>query len=142
MDALSLTFQALADPTRRAILHRLARGEATVNELAKPFDLKLPTVSKHLQVLRNAGLVTQSRRAQWRPCKLEPKPLAAVERWLRFYDHFWNDQLDRRRDGSAARSADTFELAEDEGRRTRKTVAPPRRASIAPPSRRTGKKRS
>jgi DNA-binding transcriptional ArsR family regulator len=94
MDTLSTTFAALADPTRRAILHRLARGEATVNELAKPFDLRLPTVSKHLQVLRQAGLVTQSRRAQWRPCRLEAKPLAAADRWLRFYERFWNEQLD------------------------------------------------
>ena len=74
-DYLSLTFAALADPTRRAILARLAEGEATVNQLAEPFELKLPTVSKHLKVLQRAGLVSQSRQAQWRPCRLEPAPL-------------------------------------------------------------------
>ena len=74
-DALSLTFSALADPTRRGILARLAEGEATVNKLAEPFQLKLPTVSKHLKVLQRAGLVTQGRKAQWRPCRLEPAPL-------------------------------------------------------------------
>ena len=79
-DALSLTFSALADPTRRGILARLAEGEATVNQLAEPFDLKLPTVSKHLKVLQRAGLVTQGRKAQWRPCRLELAPLREVDR--------------------------------------------------------------
>ena len=89
-DELSDIFAALADPTRRAILARLAEGEATVNELAAPFDLKLPTVSKHLKVLQKAGLVSQSKKAQWRPCRLEAAPLkdAAgwVERYLRMYE--------------------------------------------------------
>jgi hypothetical protein len=81
VDKLSLTFAALADPTRRAILDRLSRGEATVNELAKPFDLRLPTVSKHLKVLQRAGLVSQSRKANWRPRRLERAPLKEVARW-------------------------------------------------------------
>jgi len=81
VDKLSLTFAALADPTRRAILDRLSRGEATVNELAKPFDLRLPTVSKHLKVLQRAGLVSQSRKANWRPRRLETAPLKEVARW-------------------------------------------------------------
>ena len=81
VDKLSLTFAALADPTRRAILDRLSRGEATVSELAKPFDLRLPTVSKHLKVLQRAGLVSQSRRANWRPRRLEAAPLKEVARW-------------------------------------------------------------
>ena len=81
-DQLSLTLTALADPTRRAILARLGRGEATVMELAAPFDLKLPTVSKHLKVLQRAGLVTQGRRAQWRPCRLETAPLKEVDAWV------------------------------------------------------------
>src|SRR5262249_49621248 len=80
-DSLGLTFAALADPTRRAILERLSRGEATVNELARPFALRLPTVSKHLKVLERAGLVSQSRKANWRPRRLKPAPLAAVARW-------------------------------------------------------------
>jgi hypothetical protein len=81
VDKLSLTFAALADPTRRAILERLSRGEATVNELAKPFDLRLPTVSKHLKVLQRAGLVSQSRKANWRPRRLETAPLKEVAGW-------------------------------------------------------------
>ena len=84
-DALSTTFAALADPTRRGILARLAEGEATVNQLAEPFDLKLPTVSKHLKVLQRAGLVIQGRKAQWRPCRLEPLPLREVAGWLDRY---------------------------------------------------------
>src|SRR5438552_1088273 len=81
-DQLSVTFAALADPTRRAILARVAQGEATVMELAEPFRLKLPTVSKHLKVLRRAGLITQGRQAQWRPCRLEPAPLKDVADWV------------------------------------------------------------
>jgi len=89
MDSLSLTFAALADPTRRAILARLAEGEATVNQLAEPFDLRLPTVSKHLKVLREAGLVTQSRKAQWRPCQLEAAPLQQVAEWAETFRRNW-----------------------------------------------------
>ena len=98
MDQLSLTFSALADPTRRAILARLALGEATVNELAEPFELRLPTVSKHLKVLQRAGLVSQSRRAQWRPCQLEAAPLKEVAEWAEHFRANWElrfQQLDQ-----------------------------------------------
>lgn len=94
-DQLSATFTALADPTRRAILARLARGEATVNELAAPFSLSLPGVSKHLKVLRDAGLITQGRRAQWRPCRLEPAPLKDIADWVEYYRRFWDEGFDR-----------------------------------------------
>ena len=94
-DELSNTFAALADPTRRAILARLATGDATVNELAEPFHLKLPTVSKHLKVLQRAGLVTQSRKAQWRPCRLEPAPLKDVADWVERYRRIWDERLNQ-----------------------------------------------
>jgi DNA-binding transcriptional ArsR family regulator len=94
-DQLSLTFAALADPTRRAILARLALGEATVTELAAPFDLSLPAISKHLKVLQYAGLVTQGRRAQWRPCRIEPAPLKEVATWMEGYRQFWDESWDR-----------------------------------------------
>ena len=92
-DQLSVTFAALADPTRRAILARVAQGEATVMELAEPFQLKLPTVSKHLKVLRRAGLVTQGRQAQWRPCRLEAAPLKDVAEWVERYRERWEERL-------------------------------------------------
>ncbi len=95
MDPLSLTLSALADPTRRAILARLSEGEATVNELAEPFDISLPAVSRHLKVLETAGLISRSRDAQWRPCKLEPKALKGVDEWLEFYRRFWDQRFDR-----------------------------------------------
>jgi len=95
MDQLSLTFHALADPTRRAILARLAEGEVTVNELAEPFDLRLPTVSKHLKVLQRAALVSQTRRAQWRPCRLEPAALKEAADWVWDYRAFWEESFDR-----------------------------------------------
>lgn len=91
-DALSLTFAALADPTRRGILARLAEGEATVNQLAEPFDLKLPTVSKHLKALQRAGLVTQGRKAQWRPCRLEPAPLREAADWVERHRRIWAER--------------------------------------------------
>ena len=94
-DALSETFAALADPTRRAILARLSQGEATVMELAKPFRLSLPGVSKHLHVLQKAGLITQGRKAQWRPCRLEAKRLQDVDVWLERYRRFYEDSFDR-----------------------------------------------
>jgi DNA-binding transcriptional ArsR family regulator len=94
-DELSNTFAALADPTRRAILARLAQGEATVNQLAEPFHLKLPTVSKHLKVLQRAGLVRQGRKAQWRPCRLEPAPLKEVADWVERYRRIWDERLNR-----------------------------------------------
>jgi DNA-binding transcriptional ArsR family regulator len=95
MDSLSTTFSALADPTRRAILARLALGEATVTELARPFDMSLPGVSKHLKVLANAGLVEQGRNAQWRPCRLDPEPLRDISLWLEQYRRFWEESFDR-----------------------------------------------
>jgi DNA-binding transcriptional ArsR family regulator len=95
MDKLSETFQALADPTRRAILARLALGETSVNELAAPFDMSLPAVSKHLKVLERAGLISRSRDAQFRPCKLEPQNLKHVDAWLDEYRRFWEIRLDR-----------------------------------------------
>ena len=97
-DHLSTTFSALADPTRRAILSRLALGETSVLELAKPFKMSLPAVSKHLKVLEHAGLITRGREAQWRPCKLKPESLKAVDGWLEYYRHFWDEPLDRLED--------------------------------------------
>jgi DNA-binding transcriptional ArsR family regulator len=94
-DELSETFAALADPTRRAILARLAQGEATVLELAEPFQLSLPAVSKHLKVLQRAGLISQSRRAQWRPCRLEPARLKDVSDWVERYRAIWEDRFGR-----------------------------------------------
>ena len=94
-DPLSLTLSALADPTRRAILARLAEGEATVNELAKPFDISLPAVSRHLKVLEGAGLISRGREAQWRPCRLEPRALKAVDNWLSRYRRFWSESFDK-----------------------------------------------
>lgn len=94
-DHLSITFTALADPTRRAILARLAQGEATVNELAAPFALSLPAVSKHLKVLQRAGLITQGRHAQWRPCRLETAPLRDVDAWVEPYRNLWEQRFDR-----------------------------------------------
>jgi DNA-binding transcriptional ArsR family regulator len=95
LDPLSQTMFALADPTRRAILARLATGEATVNELAAPFDMSLPAVSKHLKVLERANLITRGRTAQWRPCRLETEPLKAVDGWLDDYRKLWEHRLDR-----------------------------------------------
>ena len=94
-DDLSTKFAALADPTRRAILARLAQGEATVTELAEPFALSLPTVSKHLKVLQHAGLVSQGRKAQWRPCRLEAAALKDVAHWMEDYRQFWDESFDR-----------------------------------------------
>ena len=94
-DHLSTTFAALADPTRRAILARLASGQATVMELAEPFEMSLPAVSKHLKVLERAGLIARGREAQWRPCTLEPGPLKEVSEWLEHYRRFWEESFDR-----------------------------------------------
>ena len=94
-DPLSTTFAALADPTRRAILARLARGEASVKELAAPFAMSGPAVSKHLKVLERAGLVSRGREAQWRPRRLESAPLRRVSEWAEGYRHFWDASLDR-----------------------------------------------
>ena len=94
-DRLSVTFAALADPTRRAILARLALGETSVSELAEPFAMSLPAVSKHLKVLERAGLISRSRAAQWRPCKLEAGPLKDLSGWLERYRRFWDESFDR-----------------------------------------------
>ena len=94
-DRLSTTFAALADPTRRAILARLASGETSVTELAEPFDMSLPAVSKHLKVLERAGLIARGREAQWRPCRIEPGALKQVDDWLERYRRFWDQSLDR-----------------------------------------------
>jgi DNA-binding transcriptional ArsR family regulator len=94
-DQLSVTFAALADPTRRAILARLSQGEASVTELAKPFDLSLPGISKHLKVLQRAGLVRQSRKAQWRPCRLDGVRLKEAADWVADYRRFWDESFER-----------------------------------------------
>jgi DNA-binding transcriptional ArsR family regulator len=94
-DHLSATFAALADPTRRAILARLAVKEAPVGELAKPFDMSLPAISKHLKVLERAGLIVRGREAQWRPCRIELKALQGVDEWLEEYRRLWEERLDR-----------------------------------------------
>src|SRR5262245_44105436 len=94
-DPLSLLFAALADPTRRAILARLAQGEATVKELAEPFEMTLPAVSKHLKVLQHAGLIEQGRQAQWRPCRLVAEPLSQVDAWVEQYRQHWEASFSR-----------------------------------------------
>jgi DNA-binding transcriptional ArsR family regulator len=94
-DRLSATLAALADPTRRAILARLASGETSVTELAAPFEMSLPAVTKHLKVLERAGLISRSRDAQWRPCRLEARPLIEVSDWVEQYRQFWGPRLDR-----------------------------------------------
>lgn len=93
--SLSTTFAALADPTRRAILKRLSSGEKSVMELAKPFDMTLPAISKHLKVLERAGLIRRSREAQWRPCRLRAAPLKKASDWIENYRQFWEDRLER-----------------------------------------------
>jgi len=95
MPDLNVTFAALADPTRRAILARLALGETSVNELAKPFDISGPAISKHLKMLERAGLIVRGREAQWRPCRIEPRGLKAVDDWLEGYRRFWDESFDR-----------------------------------------------
>lgn len=94
-DRLSATFSALADPTRRAILARLTTSEASVNELAEPFEMSLPAVSKHLKVLEKAGLIARGREAQWRPCRLEAEPLKEIHDWVAEYRRFWEQSFDR-----------------------------------------------
>lgn len=94
-DRLSNLFSALADPTRRAILARLAAGETSVQELAGPFDISLPAVSRHLKVLANAGLIVRGREAQWRPARLEAEPLQEISKWVEQYRQFWEQRLDR-----------------------------------------------
>jgi DNA-binding transcriptional ArsR family regulator len=114
-DQLSLTFAALADPTRRAILARLARGEATVTELAAPFDMSLPAISKHLKVLQRAGLIEQGRQAQWRPCRLKPERLRDVADWVGEYRRHWEASFDRLDD--YLRALQTGETTDDDRNR-------------------------
>lgn len=95
LDTLSSTFSALADPTRRAILGKLSKGEASVTELAKPFDMSLPAITKHLKVLERAGLIERGREAQWRPCRLKAKPLKDAATWIEHYRRFWEESFDR-----------------------------------------------
>lgn len=95
MDQLSTTFQALADPTRRAMLQRLAQGSATVGELAAPFEMSAPAITKHLKVLERAGLITRSKEAQWRPCMLNSAPLKVANDWVEQYRQFWEASFDR-----------------------------------------------
>jgi len=97
-DQLSSTFAALADPTRRAILSRLSGGEASVKELARPFEMTLPAISKHLKVLERAGLIERGREAQWRPCRLQAAPLQQASSWIEQYRQFWEQRLDRLED--------------------------------------------
>lgn len=97
-DQLSLTLSALADPTRRGILAQLAQGEATVGELAEPYEMSLAAVSKHLKVLEKAGLISRGREAQWRPCRLEAEPLRELAGWVETYRRFWDQSLDRLED--------------------------------------------
>jgi DNA-binding transcriptional ArsR family regulator len=95
MDRLSVTFQALADPTRRAILARLSSGAASVTELAQPFDMSLPAISKHLKVLERAQLIARGKEAQWRPCELKAAPMQEAAAWVEQYRQFWEERLDR-----------------------------------------------
>jgi DNA-binding transcriptional ArsR family regulator len=112
-DPLSITFAALADPTRRAILARLARGEATVTELAEPFEMSLPAISKHLKVLQRAGLIEQGRQAQWRPCRLKPERLRDVADWVGEYRRHWEASFDRL--GDYLRELQSKETSDDAG---------------------------
>ncbi|HJR69448.1 MAG TPA: metalloregulator ArsR/SmtB family transcription factor [Gammaproteobacteria bacterium] len=115
-DPLSLTLSALADPTRRAILARLATGEATVNELAEPFAISLPAVSRHLKVLESAGLIARGREAQWRPCTLQTQGLKSLDDWLEPYRRFWSGSFDR----MEAYIAELKKKGKHDGRKTRR----------------------
>ncbi|MEP7362457.1 MAG: metalloregulator ArsR/SmtB family transcription factor [Acidobacteriota bacterium] len=116
-DPLSNTFAALADPTRRAILARLALGETSVTELAEPFDISMPAISRHLKVLEHAGLITRGRKAQWRPCRLEAGPLKEVAGWVDHYRRHWDESFDR---------LDVY-LRELKGKQKKQTTKSPRR---------------
>jgi DNA-binding transcriptional ArsR family regulator len=131
-DELSRTFAALADPTRRAILARLSRGEATVNNLAAPFAMSLPAVSKHLQVLERAGLISRGRDAQWRPAMLRAVPLERAADWIESYRHFWESSFDQLAEHLTALQAKTEESA------TPPTTAP----TTTPPTTSTTKEES
>jgi DNA-binding transcriptional ArsR family regulator len=116
-DQLSHTFAALADPTRRAILARLTSGDASVTELARPFEMSLPAVSKHLKVLERAGLIARSREAQWRPCRLEAAPLKEVAGWVGGYRQFWEESFDRLDDYLQELQANDHQKEEKNGRK-------------------------
>lgn len=126
MDPLSIKFAALADPTRRAILARLVLGETSVTELAEPFAMSMPAVSKHLKVLEHAGLVTRGRAAQWRPCKIEPAALKEVDDWLENYRRFWEAGLDRLEEYLGELQAKEQLEASAKRRRTAKRKSPQR----------------
>jgi DNA-binding transcriptional ArsR family regulator len=115
-DTLSITFAALADPTRRSMLARLAEGEATVTELAEPFDLSLPAISKHLKVLERARLVERSREAQWRPARLRAAPLKAVDDWVERYRRHWEASFDRLEEYLRELQEETGDGDQDDGR--------------------------
>jgi DNA-binding transcriptional ArsR family regulator len=119
-DHLTTTFAALADPTRRAILARLISGEASVTQLAEPFAMSMPAVSKHLKVLERAGLITRGREAQWRPCRLEPGPLKGVSDWVEHYRRFWTESFDRLGDYLREVQKEAQKKAQKEMRKTEK----------------------
>lgn len=125
-DALTTTFAALADPTRRAILAKLSLGEASVTQLAQPFEMSLPAVSKHLKVLERAGLISRSREAQWRPCQLEAGPLRDVADWIEHYRRFWTESFDRLDD--YLRELKAQESNRGRKQRTRQSAKHPRRS--------------
>jgi DNA-binding transcriptional ArsR family regulator len=121
---LDATFSALADPTRRAILARLALGDTPVLELAKPFAMSLPAVSKHLKVLERAGLITRGREAQWRPCRIEPRALKEVDDWLEHYRRFYDESFDRLDDYLTKLQAKELPTTETKGRGPKTRSAP------------------
>lgn len=123
-DHLSATLAALADPTRRAILARLALGETAVTELAEPFAMSLPAVSKHLKVLERAGLIARGREAQWRPCRLQAAPLKDVAEWIEGYRRFWEQSLDRLEDYLQELQANEAKVAKEKKRGRRKQPRP------------------
>ena len=116
-DQLTTTFAALADPTRRAILARLASGESSVTRLAEPFEMSLPAISKHLKVLERAGLIARGREAQWRPCRLEAGPLKDASKWLEYYRRFWEQSFDRLEDYLREMQKDAHKKEKKNGRR-------------------------
>src|SRR6516164_4812536 len=122
MDQLSSTFAALADPTRRAILGRLALGETSVTELARPFEMSMPAVSKHLKVLERAGLIARSRDAQWRPCRLQADPLKDAFSWIEVYRRFWSAHVD-----ALERYLDRMDQPTPPKQKDKKTTRPKRR---------------
>ena len=136
LDSLSLTFAALADPTRRALLARLATGNAVVKELAEPFEMSSPAVSKHLRVLERAGLVEQARDRQWRPRRLRAEPLAEAADWLQAYRPFWEERLDRMEAVVRWLKASQSERSRRPAKAPRRAKTDPRKAAPPPPRRR------